>query len=215
MSSIDLNTLLGDSKSKAAVQPLASAKDNLPSGEVLEINTQEILPSLSKIHMVAAWMVSRDMPLLQISVGTGFDVPRLKNFISYSELFNQQIDYYKANPDSIPNYDPKASANLLLSEALEELVRRIANEPESFSIRELVQMIEMLSSRTDLGLNPKEPAKDTSLTHKEIEAIRNANSTQTALSIPNLQEMLDRKTIDQRPSDSPKIPIEAGDFAQR
>lgn len=207
---INLEDLVPDETGRPALQEVDGHFQ--PTGESLEIDPGEILPELSKIHLVAAWLFSQQMTLLNVSVATGIDTLRLKQMLLYSQNFNNRVTHYKDNPSELPNYDPKETANIILSESLEIIKRRLANTPDDFSVGDLTRLVEMLSSRTDLGLNPKAPESSDALTPEAIKQIRQSNSTQTSDAIPFLEEMLDARRGKRGVADPSTVPQQVSDI---
>lgn len=125
---------------------------------LLEFDMADPIKVFTKIHALAAYMFAHGSTLAVISNVTGMFVTELTTFVKESHQFNSVVKDFKDNPEHMPRYNPVATANTILSEALDELLRRLANEPDSFTHKELMFLVQMLSDRTDLGLNPKAPA---------------------------------------------------------
>lgn len=208
---ISLSDLVPDDPAEGR-EALVELEEHHRPPDSLDIDPGEILQEMSKLHHIAAWLFANGVTVLKVSVATGIDTLRLKQMLLYSTNFNTQVEYYKQHEDDIPNYDPKESANVILSEALEVLRRRLANNPEDFSNTDLTRLIEMLSSRTDLGLNPKAPEQSNVVTTEAIAEIRKTNSPQTASAIPLLEEMLATRTGQQRMADGSEVPQQVSEI---
>lgn len=210
-SEISLSDLVPDDKADGR-EALVELDDHHIPPDSLEIDPGEILQELTKLHHIAAWLFANNVEVLKVSVATGVDVLRLKQMLLYSKNFNAQIEYYKSHPTDLPNYDPKETANIILSEALEVLRRRLANNPEDFSNADLTRLIEMLSSRTDLGLNPKAPEQTNAVTAEAIAKIRDTNSSKLAESLPLLEEMLAERTGPRSMANGGKVPEQVSEI---
>lgn len=175
--------------------------------QVLQIDDHDPIVDFTKLHALAAYMYAHGNPISVIGTLTGHSQKYIAQWVQGSRSFNQVVADFQADPDLKPQYNPVATANTILGEALDELLRRLANEPDSFTNKEIIYLVQMLSDRTDLGLNPKAPAKDEApVDVRQIKEMTDVEARKTA-QLPALEEALGRAR-DTRGLDQPQGRVE-------
>lgn len=166
-------------------------KIELNGSDSLYIDDSDPIENMTKLHYMAAYLYAKGNVFSVVSLATGLSVEILKEYVEHSNSFQQTIIHYRENPTEQPNFDPQFAANLILCEGVDELLRRVATDPSSFSNREIFQLIELMSTRTDLGLNPRESKKDEGVSDDLLERVKASKTATTgAVTIPNLEEAL-------------------------
>lgn len=146
-----------------------SAMDLATRGEV-----GSVAPKIKKIrashHYLAQQLAMGDLKQTEIAMTTGFSESRI-SILKNDPAFQELLAFY-ANQRKEAVADTLKQLSVLGHDALAELRDRLEDEPDSFSSRELLEIVKVMMDRTGHGPTTKIEAQVMHLTADQIARVR-------------------------------------------